>query len=303
MMIKSGIAPLDDRIGGLAPGRVYVLTGAPGTGKSVACLEFLHAALDEGGTAALLTNDDPSDLLAQGEFLGLDLGAAIAGDRLVLLRYQLDFARRFGRAATPDAAYDELRRLMGGTVPQRLAIDSVTPIVEGGSASGAAIGGLLRFLDELGATSMLTYPGDLAGRYDRRLESLAQRAAAIFHMTVDRDRGGRLDIQKVRYPVPSTTPISFTIRAGVGIMAAAEVQARRSYDVPEETRRKVLILSENDTFAPELLLGLRSRFDVAVRNRVESAFADLAQSLADRARDQLYAARKPSCPGAARRRR
>src|SRR5688572_22838376 len=90
MLIKSGIGPLDERLGGIVPARPYVMTGAPGTGKSVACLEFLHAALDEGGTAALLTHDDPSDLLAQGDYLGLDLGAALADERLVVLRYQLD---------------------------------------------------------------------------------------------------------------------------------------------------------------------------------------------------------------------
>lgn len=280
MMLKSGIAPLDDRIGGLVAGRQYVLTGAPGTGKSVACLEFLTAGLDEGGSVALLTNDDPSDILAQGAFLGLDLGTAIADNRCVMLRYQLDFARRFGRAETPDTAYDELRHLLGTTAPRRIVIDSVTPIIEAGTASGAAISGLLRFLDELGATALLTYPGDLAGRYDRRLETLAQRAAGIFHFTAERDRSGTIEIRKVRFPVPSTAPVAFSIQPGVGIGAAGSGQSRRSYDLPEETRRKVLVLSEHDHFAGELLQSLRTQFDVSVRTHVESAFAQLAQSQA-----------------------
>src|SRR5215212_206391 len=102
MLVKSGIGPLDTRVGGLAPGRSHVLSGAPGTGKSIACLEFLNEGLANGETVALLTNDDPSDLLAQGEFLGLSLADAFAGDRFILVRYQLDFARRFARAADPD---------------------------------------------------------------------------------------------------------------------------------------------------------------------------------------------------------
>ena len=44
-LIKSGNLPLDRQIGGLLPGRPYFLSGSPGTGKSVSCLEFLSVGL------------------------------------------------------------------------------------------------------------------------------------------------------------------------------------------------------------------------------------------------------------------
>ena len=47
MLTHSGIAPLDARTGGILPGRAYVLSGAPGTGKSLACLEFLNAVFKD----------------------------------------------------------------------------------------------------------------------------------------------------------------------------------------------------------------------------------------------------------------
>ena len=278
MLMKSGLGPLDERLGGIMPARPYVLTGAPGTGKSIACLEFLHAALDEGGTAALLTHDDPSDLLAQGDYLGLDLGAALADERLVVLRYQLDFARKFARTADPSVAFDELTRLLGDRMPQRIAVDSISPIVEAGTASGACVTALLNFLERIGATSLITHSADLAGRFDRRLEPLTQRAAAILHLSAERDRTGTLEIRKVRFTVESTAPISFVIRPGMGIVAASDGLARRANDLPEETRRKLLVLSEGQAFPQELLQPLRTRFDVAVRERAESAFSQLAQS-------------------------
>ena len=277
-MIKSGIGPLDERLGGIVAGRPYVLTGAPGTGKSIACLEFLHAALDEGGTAALLTHDDPSDLLAQGDYLGLDLGTALAEERLIVIRYQLDFARKFARTADPAVAFEELLRLLGDRMPQRIAVDSISPMVEAGAASGACVTALLNFVDRIGATSLITHSSDLGGRFDRRLEPLTQRAAAILHLSAERDRTGMLEIQKVRFTVSSTAPISFVIRPGVGIVAASEGLARRSNDISVETRRKLLVLSEQNAFPAELLQALRNRFDVAVRERVESAFSQLAQS-------------------------
>lgn len=277
MLVKSGIGPLDDRLGGILPGRCYVLSGSPGTGKSIACLEFLHAALEAGETAALLTHDDPDDLLAQGDFLGLELSAALADERFILLRYQLDFARRFGRAADPAIAFEELRRMLGDRVPARLAIDSVSPFVDAGTASGAGIIALLQFLDEVGATSMLTYPGDLSGRYDRRLEPLAQRAGAILHLSTERDRTGLIEIRKVRFAASSSAPISYVIRPGVGFVSAGDALTRRAEDVPEATRRKILLLADGSEPSSEVPQILGSVFDVAIRPAGPGTLAQVAR--------------------------
>ncbi len=275
-MIPSGIAPLDDRLGGLLPKRTYVLTGAPGTGKTIACLEFLSAAFDAGEHAVLLTSDDPTDLVAQGEFLGIDLERQLADEKLILLRYQLDFTRRFARTALPELVFDELRALIGDKMPARIAIDSVAPFLEASTASGAGLRAMVNFLDAFGATSLVTYPADLAGLYDRRLEPLVQRAAAILHFTCDRDRGYRMELRKVRFAVSSTAPLAFTIQPGVGLASVADGQRRRSNDTQPENANKVLVIDTAGAFPEDLLAGLRSQYDVTLRSTVTSAFGDLA---------------------------
>ena len=272
-MIHSGVTPIDERLGGLLPGRLHVLTGAPGTGKSVACLEFLQAGLDAGERGVLLTVDDPTDVISQAEFLGLDFERALRDERLVLLRYQLDFSRRFGRAPSPDLAFDELRRLVGEPAPARLVVDTAAPFLEAGTASGAGIAALARLLEESGATSIVTYPGDLAGLYDRRLEPLVQRAAAILHFALERDRSRHIEVRKVRFQVPSAAPIGIRIEPGVGLVAAGDVRARRVDDLPEETKRRLLVLDLADGFPEEHLAVLRRHFDVAVRAGVTSVLS------------------------------
>ena len=274
-MLRSGIAALDERLGGLVEGRTYVLSGGPGTGKSVACMEFVAAGLEEDTPAVVLTHDDPGDLLAQSEFLGHDLGPALREERLILLRYQLDFARRFMRSASTDLPFEELYRLMGSRAPSRLVIDSVAPFLEASTASGGGIQSLTHFLQTLGSTAMVTLPGDPFASYDRRLEPLVQRAAAIFHFTMDRERTPRLEIRKVRYQVPSTAPILFRVQPGAGIVPLSS-ERRRYEDVPEDTKRRVLVLNLSGTFPEEMLRALRTRYDVAVRSDVASAFGDLA---------------------------
>lgn len=277
-MIQSGIGLIDERLGGIQPRRLYVLTGAPGTGKTAACLEFLHGGFVAGERTALLTVDDPSDLIAEGEFLGIDLERAVRDDRLVLVRFQLDFARRFSRAVSPEVAFEELGRLVGEPAPTRLAIDSVVPFLEAGQASGAGLVAALAFLERLRATAFVTLPGDLAGMYDRRLEHLVQRAAAILHLSALPDRTGQVEVRKVRYQVPSTAPIRFQIQPGKGLMPIGELPRRRSEDVPEDTRRRVLVLNLTGAVPAEHIAALRTHFDVAVREGLSSAIAQLTQS-------------------------
>ena len=275
-LIRSGIMPLDERMGGLVPKRTYVLTGAPGTGKTVACLEFLEAAMEAGETAAILTHDDPTDLIAEAEFLGIDLEKHLADERIVLLRYQLDFIRRFARAASPETAFAELRTLLGRVPPARLVIDSVAPVLEAGAASGGGIQALLGFLEASGATAMVTYPGDLAGLYDRRLERLVQSAGAILHFSCDSARGHRIEIRKVRYSVPSAAPIPFHIQAREGIVGMSDEQRRRASDLTRTDADKLIVIDTARAFPDELLASLRGSYHVTMRHTLQSAFADLA---------------------------
>lgn len=275
-LVGSGIAPLDARIGGLVPRRCYVFSGAPGTGKTAASLAFVNAALLAKEEAVILTQDDPTDLIAEAQYLGIPLEAALADERVVLLRYQLDFVRRFARAASADAPFEELEGLIGPARPTRIVVDSVAPLLEAGSAAGAGIHALLAFLDRLGGTSIITYPADLAGLYDRRLEPLVQRSAAIFHFARDAERGLRIEIRKVRYAVPSTSPVHFAIRPGEGMVGIAEGQQRRATDVRAEVSRKLIVIDAARDFPDELMTVLRESYQVTVRHSVPSAFADLS---------------------------
>lgn len=290
-MLQSGIEPLDERLGGLVPGRAYVFSGAPGTGKTVACLEFIAAHLEGEGRAVMITHDDPSDLLSEAQYLGIDLERALSEERVILLRYQLDFVRRYGRAASVDVVFEELRRLLGDVVPARVVIDSIGPFLEGGPASGAGVNALLQFLDSLGATSIITYPGDFSASYDRRLESLMQRAAGIFHLSADPDRTGHLEIRKIRYQVPSTSPVQYRIQPGAGIVSLSNARTRRATDLAEAARRKLVVMDLTATFPAEFLHALRAEYDVTVRTGMATAYGDLVAGvgavLLDARRDSI----------------
>ena len=247
-------------------GRTYVLSGAPGTGKSIAGLQFLMQGVKAGERAAILTLDDPQDILAQGEYLGFDIASEVAAERLYLLRFQLDFARRFGRATTPDEAFAELRSLLGPAPLGRFVIDSVVPFIDAAGPSQNAAISMLQLLDELGATSIVTYPGDLAGVYDRRLDPLVQRAAAMFHLSADLQRQRHIEIRKVRYRVPSNTPIPYRIEPGAGITAVAEEVRFQQEESSSMNGRQRVVLELPQATADEALKLLQNHYNVKLMN-------------------------------------
>jgi KaiC/GvpD/RAD55 family RecA-like ATPase len=220
LVIHSGIAPLDQQLGGVFPGRLHMLTGGPGTGKTTAGLHFLHTGLRKGDAVGLLTLDRLSDLASHARSIGLDLEPALRAGRLVLLRFRLEFTSLLP-SAVPARVIDDLRRLIGVFQPARLVVDPLTPFLADGSASGAALTALAQFLDELDVTAMLSYPADVSAGYDARLDPIAQRAAAIVHFEHGDRSTRRMRIVQARPCVTPPRAVRFVIKPGIGFVTVA----------------------------------------------------------------------------------
>lgn len=274
-LVKSGLAPLDRQIGGFVAGRPYLISGNPGTGKSCACLEFIDAGVQQGERGLILTHDDPGDLLDSAEFLGMDLGESLLADRVRIVTYQLDFVRRFMRAATPMLAFEELLRHIGDEPVQRIAIDSIVPFLEGGGAGSQSVFALVDFLDALQATALITYPGDLAGLYDQRLEPLLQRTGGVFHLAASEHgrRRGSLQIRKLRHQAPSVAPVRYRIDPGFGYAQDGQPNLKEDTMI-QEMRRRLLLVKMGAAFPESLLSTLESRFSVTVRSSMPPQFAE-----------------------------
>ena len=123
---------------------------------------------------------------------------------------------------------------------------------------------MLQLLDDIGSTSLVTYPGDLAGVYDRRLDPLVQRAAAIFHFSADRQRHRHIEIRKVRYRVPSVSPIPYRIEPGVGVVPALDDVNWKQEDQASSPDRQRLVLDLPTGAAGDALKLLQGHYNVKV---------------------------------------
>jgi KaiC/GvpD/RAD55 family RecA-like ATPase/DNA-binding NarL/FixJ family response regulator len=259
----TGIKPIDQRLGGALPKRPFVISGNPGTGKSIACLEFLRLGLEKGETVLLITHDEPADVLASAAFLGLDIDRPIREGRLILLRFRPDFARHLCGAVSANGVFDELEQEVSRYVPTRIAIDSIVPFLDGGPASAEAIQSLIEYLDRTEATSLLTFPGDMVGLYDGRLEPVLHRASAVFHLTTDKERNQRLESRKGRYGEDTPPPVSFRILSGAG-MVVLDPPARPVNLSADDTRSGVVLVNLAQKMPNDLAAQLRRHFQLDV---------------------------------------
>ena len=258
----------------MCPKRPFVISGNPGTGKSVACLEFLRAGLDQGETVLLITHDEPADVLAGAAFLAMDLDRPLREERFILLRFQPEFARQLCAAATAHAAFEELEQHVANHSPTRIAIDSIVPFLDGGSASAHAVRSLIEFLDNTGATSLLTFPGDMVGMCDDRLEPVMHRSSAIFHLSTDKERNQRLESRKGRYGEDQPAPVSFRIVAGAGMVVLEPTVPR--VRVADGAQPHVALLNMADKLPNELDGGLQQHFRVSAPSHQVASLSAVA---------------------------
>ncbi|GAC1646960.1 MAG: hypothetical protein NVS4B3_00260 [Gemmatimonadaceae bacterium] len=258
--IASGIGPLDERLGGFSPGKIHLVTGGVGSGKTTACFHFLSHGLRGGERTALLTHTGVADLKRQAASLGMEFRQPLRDGSLLALRYRDEFGRLFGLAASVIEVVDDLAALLRAARPARIAIDPVSPFLVDGSASAAGVCALITCLEQSGATVMVTLSADPRRPMDRGFEPLIERAATILHLTRDADPNGRelraMTVLRSTPPLMSASLVRFEIRPAVGIAPTSDEPATA------EDRRRLRLLSTHDAPPEELLALLRRDYEV-----------------------------------------
>ena len=120
--VKTGIEGLDRILGGGFPKKsITLVSGPPGSGKSIFCFQFLYEGVKNGEKGLFLTLDKKVDgLLVQAREIGFDFQPAIE-NRLVKFLYLNINKKYIYETMTNEILSDEY---------DRIVLDSITPLSE-----------------------------------------------------------------------------------------------------------------------------------------------------------------------------
>jgi KaiC/GvpD/RAD55 family RecA-like ATPase/DNA-binding NarL/FixJ family response regulator len=272
-----GIRVLDERVGGPVSGGLHAVIGGPGTGKTVAALQFLREGIRGGGRVAMLTQARPADVIELAQSIGIDLSAHLRAGSWLLLGYQSGFRERYRRSIEPGEVFEELAGFVREEgVPDRLVIDTCGPLVTAReSGNGAEM--LVDLLGELGTMVMLTFAAEHPGALDSSFDFISQRASLILHFTLSPEGRREIVVRKTVGPSQSAGPITFDIREGLGMVPPEMVRQKRRSDMTPDVRRRVLLLDITGELPEELRLWLEGTFELVHTTDAVDAFPELAQ--------------------------
>jgi len=118
----SGIPGLDEIIsGGFPKGSITLISGPPGSGKSILCTQYLYQGIKEGQKCLFLTLDKKVEgLLSQTEELGMDFQPAIDKGQIKFLFLNIN----------KKLIYETMTNEILSGEYDRIVLDSITPISE-----------------------------------------------------------------------------------------------------------------------------------------------------------------------------
>ena len=128
--IVSGIEPVDELLGGLDRGQLYLVHGEA-SGKSLFGIKFLIEGLKQSKNGALVIRYSPEDAVRRFARLGYDCLEDVYGGRLVILEYSDDIIQKIGKLRELTPVLRELEWLLGETRPERLIFDPVASVLAG----------------------------------------------------------------------------------------------------------------------------------------------------------------------------
>lgn len=264
--MKTGIEPLDRRLGDLTPGRLHVLAGGPGSGRLVALFQFLAEGLEAGARVGLVGAIPPERLMEQSRHWGFRLEESWRDGRLRLLSFTPDFERRLLSAAEPEEVFAELGRLLGAMEGlERLGIHPGSPLWETRSGTNLA-SQFVGWTESLNATTWATLASDLEDTLTTATEWVLQAAAGLFHLERLPDGLHQLTVRRLSPPAAIGETITLEAVPGRGLVAPSARPGRRETDPAPGSEGRLAIVR----LAPALPAELEAWAHSGHPNVVES---------------------------------
>lgn len=217
--VSTGINGLDEMLeGGFPKGRIILLCGGPGTGKTVFSLQFLALAAEKGKPGIYATLEEPMNLIRENtEAFHWNLNEKEKNNRLKLMDFTAPYKdssdvkhKQDEEQALP--IINEITKTVETIKAENVAIDPITTIAiqeQRANLKRQRISELFNMLRSIGCTSIFTsemtpssgefYMEEFLADGVIRLEKTFQNYDLIKIIRIEKMRGVKYDEQPRRY--------------------------------------------------------------------------------------------------------
>ena len=237
----TGIAGLDQITGGGLPlGRVTLVAGSAGAGKTLLGMEFLVCGIREYGDPGVLVSfEEPEAKVARNvRSLGFDLGELQRDGLLVVLSFRVDPAEMFAAGEFDfEPLFAILDDAIGRVGAKRVVLDSIEGLFGAfgdDSIVRAELGRLARWLEDRGVTAIVTGErGDKSLTRHGIEEYVTDCVIVLDHRVHDEISTRRLRVVKYRGSAHGTNEYPFLISArGFTVLPVTSISL--DYAAPDE---------------------------------------------------------------------
>ncbi|MFQ5541186.1 MAG: ATPase domain-containing protein [Candidatus Binatia bacterium] len=224
--MPTGIPGLDPMIeGGFPVGKSYLVTGEPGSGKTIFCMQYILQGLLDGEKAVYVAVDEkPTDIVEGAASLGWEMRKYIEEKKLLILDASPYFNARVGKGGGVDVAKTvvDLANYVKRMEASRVVIDPVGPLISS-IDTAAPVQDHVRMLvhslqNQLGTTNLLsTYNFGVSSGEQGVEEYLVAGVVALGVNRVQNRLTRTLIVRKMRGTALDLSEHQFNIIKGSGI--------------------------------------------------------------------------------------
>ena len=233
--IKTGILGFDTLFDkGIPQGRSLLVTGGPGSGKTIFCLQILTLAALRGEKCLYLTFEEPEErLLGYMEDFGFKVKELVKRGQLKIIRKDAFALAGYIEAMLANAKGElliDLNEILNiipaGFIPDKIVIDSISAIATAlppkEEGYRVFIEQLFKYLESLQATSFLTSETeDSIGVVEN---FVADGIIALYNIKKRNVRTSALEIIKMRGTKFEKKIVPFEIKSGKGLVVYPDAE-------------------------------------------------------------------------------
>jgi CheY-like chemotaxis protein len=279
----TGIAPLDDQVGGLCHGKVYLGQGAGSSAKGILAVQFLHRCLERGEGAVLVTTERVDTVLYVGNSVGLDLRPHVRSGKLVVVGLAERFEYALETRNDVVALAAEIASYAAECQATRIVINSILTILCSAPRlvlSAPLMSDLVDGLERTGATTLVLSDDPVSPQEE--LANAYLKRSSFGTIVLGAETHGRttgvLRLERMHGVSGDQEGRPFRVAFGTGLVTVDPAATPHVYDELEELRRHVAVemaSAEDDVSGLLATVGggvrLRDPFVLFLRDCVAAA--------------------------------